>query len=275
MGVMQHHDAITGTEKQHVSDDYNRLHYAAIDACADNVKFALTQLASHNSGHKTVHHHRASQRNTIDFEMCLNLNISQCDVSEKASQFVVTVYNPLARSISKYARIPVANGAYSIRDHLGNSVPSQLVPISASIANIHYRISEADYELVFLAEALPAVGYRSYFIARENQIRRFEMRTQENDEFSIGNQFVDLKFDANGQLKEFSANGVSNRLHQQFYYYEGAAGNNGESKNRSSGAYIFRPNNTERLLSEKVSVKVVRGPIVQEVHQVCFDMPHY
>lgn len=270
MGVMQHHDAITGTEKQHVSDDYNRLHYAAIDACASNVKFALKQLESHDFGHKTANHYRTTQRNALDFEMCLNLNISQCDVTEKASQFVVTVYNPIARSIDKYVRIPVANGAYLIRDHLGNSVQSQLVPISSSILNIHYRISEADYELVFLADAVPPVGYRSYFISKENHIQQLEIPTQENGEFSIGNQLIDLKFDANGQLQELLANGgASNRLHQQFYYYEGAAGNNGEWKNRSSGAYIFRPNNTERLLSEKVSVKVVRGPIVQEVHQVC------
>jgi hypothetical protein len=31
MGIMQHHDAITGTAKQHVSDDYTRILYNAID----------------------------------------------------------------------------------------------------------------------------------------------------------------------------------------------------------------------------------------------------
>lgn len=33
MGVMQHHDAITGTEKEHVAHDYNRLLSQGMDEC--------------------------------------------------------------------------------------------------------------------------------------------------------------------------------------------------------------------------------------------------
>jgi len=35
MGVMQHHDAITGTEKQHVANDYARLLSEAIEECEE------------------------------------------------------------------------------------------------------------------------------------------------------------------------------------------------------------------------------------------------
>lgn len=33
MGVMQHHDAITGTEKEHVAHDYARLLSIGFDEC--------------------------------------------------------------------------------------------------------------------------------------------------------------------------------------------------------------------------------------------------
>ena len=41
---------------------------------------------------------------------CHLLNISQCGVTEDASQFVVNVYNSLTKSIDKYVRIPVREG---------------------------------------------------------------------------------------------------------------------------------------------------------------------
>lgn len=41
MGVMQHHDAITGTEKQHVADDYARIISEALDAASAVANDAL------------------------------------------------------------------------------------------------------------------------------------------------------------------------------------------------------------------------------------------
>lgn len=50
------------------------------------------------------------------------LNISQCDVTEKSNTFVVNVYNALSRSVDKYVRVPVQAGqAYQVLDPDGNN----------------------------------------------------------------------------------------------------------------------------------------------------------
>lgn len=45
------------------------------------------------------------------------LNISQCDATEKSATFVVNIYNPLSRNVDKYVRIPVLSGKiYQVLD---------------------------------------------------------------------------------------------------------------------------------------------------------------
>lgn len=118
--------------------------------------------------------------------------------------------------------------------------------------------------MVFLANELPPLGFKSYFISspptndqQPEAILMDQPHTAhgyfaEDGTVSIGNKYINLTFDANGQLESITSNGATSKLKQTFFYYEGASGNNRVFVNRSSGAYIFRPNSTERIISEKV-----------------------
>lgn len=41
MGVLQHHDGVSGTEKQHVANDYARQLSEGLDSCANITEAAL------------------------------------------------------------------------------------------------------------------------------------------------------------------------------------------------------------------------------------------
>lgn len=107
MGVMQHHDAVTGTEKQKVAYDYERQLSVAISECDKNTREVLNLFATKESSKK------------LEFKTCDLLNISSCDVSEKSDQFVLTLYNPLGHSNSDYVRVPVIGTNYEVFDPKG------------------------------------------------------------------------------------------------------------------------------------------------------------
>jgi lysosomal alpha-mannosidase len=70
-----------------------------------------------------------------------------------------------------------------------------------------------------------------------------------------------------GQISEVVFNGLKQALDQSFYYYEGSVGDNEEAKNRSSGAYIFRPASEAIKVAKQAKVITYKGPIVQELQQ--------
>lgn len=54
---------------------------------------------------------------SISFDNCPLVNISQCGPSEDAvEQFMVTVYNPLSRAVSKVVRVPVNGTSFDVND---------------------------------------------------------------------------------------------------------------------------------------------------------------
>lgn len=295
MGVMQHHDAVTGTEKQHVADDYARLLQIGIDKCSENIKTTLNQLSTDNENEDRSRDDAFDENFTFDYASCADLNISSCSISENNDKFMVTLYNPLAHSTFRYVRVPVTDGNYEILDYRNVPVSSQLVSIPNEIQSLAFRRSNANMELVFLANELPPVGFKSYFIQKkssnsdldrnvEPSVMLFTAKQEflsddplannnESDEpkgpITIGNQYLKLTFDENGLLASATGDGqVQMKVRQNFYLYEGFAGDNREFKNRSSGAYIFRPKTKALNIVDQAKINVIRGELVDEVHQV-------
>ncbi|CAI9569330.1 unnamed protein product [Staurois parvus] len=79
MGVAQHHDAVTGTAKQHVNDDYTLRLFKGWKACQVVVSNALSSLMGTKE----------------NFVFCNLLNISVCLSTEMSKSFSVVIYNPL------------------------------------------------------------------------------------------------------------------------------------------------------------------------------------
>ncbi|XP_012260438.2 lysosomal alpha-mannosidase isoform X2 [Athalia rosae] len=258
MGVMQHHDAVTGTEKQHVAQDYARILY---DAIQDGDKLASVALGKLVNKNESEH---------VPFNTCHQLNVSACPDTENNENFVVTLYNPQSRPVSTYVRLPVPGKSYSVRDFTGALMVIQIVPIPSGILSIPGRESSAINELVFRAVRVPALGYQSYHVTRNSELEMVEIRADPTAK-KIKNQFFEVTPMNDGtthtvrKVHEFPS---PVEFKQSFHYYEGWQGNNAEFKNRSSGAYIFRPRSSEpkNLSSVGISQQIYKGPLVQELH---------
>ncbi|XP_023268026.1 lysosomal alpha-mannosidase-like, partial [Seriola lalandi dorsalis] len=98
MAVAQHHDAVSGTEKQHVANDYARRLANGWQRCQVLVSNSLAALSG--SSAKRIY--------------CDSLNISVCPLTESSKKFSVSVYNPLARPVTRPVRLPVNGTAYAV-----------------------------------------------------------------------------------------------------------------------------------------------------------------
>ncbi|KAJ2941876.1 hypothetical protein O0L34_g10690 [Tuta absoluta] len=154
VGIMQHHDAITGTEQQHVAHDYERI---LNDAIEDALIIPRQAFNKYMQGD-------ATKQPIFTYERC-RLNESSCDVSEKSEQFVVTVYNHLAWERNEPVRVPVLDGNYEVYAPNGDKIKSQLVDIPEAVIKIPTRFSEATHEIVFIAYLKP-LSYKSYYIRK-------------------------------------------------------------------------------------------------------------
>ncbi|XP_003972325.3 lysosomal alpha-mannosidase isoform X1 [Takifugu rubripes] len=252
MAVAQHHDAVSGTEKQHVANDYAKRLAGGWQQCQVLVSNSLAALSGSTS--RRI--------------FCDSLNISVCPLTESSRKFSVNMYNPLGRPVVWPVRLPVNGSAYEVLDAKGRSVDCEVLPVSTATREVRRNRGYALNELVFEAQA-PPLGFTTYSVSllkNEPPPAPLQHRTP----MAIQNKFLRVTFDPDTGL----LSGLSNlktkqtiKLTQNFYWYNASDGNNSAS-DQPSGAYIFRPNSsTPFLISKTAQTESVQRPGVQEVRQ--------
>eukprot|EP00096_Caligus_rogercresseyi_P006017 TRINITY_DN22147_c0_g1_i1.p1 TRINITY_DN22147_c0_g1~~TRINITY_DN22147_c0_g1_i1.p1 ORF type:complete len:951 (-),score=151.90 TRINITY_DN22147_c0_g1_i1:18-2828(-) len=223
LGVAQHHDAVTGTGKQHVTDDYISRLSVGTDKCFDVMSSAY-QKWSHSAQ-----------------VFCPLLNVSQCHYTTSASKdFILNVYNPTSIP-QNYTGFFPGNGKLS---YTSLDTPLTTFPIPEPVLRIPGRQAYADNEVNvgFEAKNVPPMSFKSYKIQVAKQMSHINKGISASNGIIGGLDFkVNLFLDKKGNIKGIkTSQGVFN-LDVKLAYYIGHPGDNSEFKYRASGAYIFRP----------------------------------
>ncbi|EFJ34782.1 hypothetical protein SELMODRAFT_266756 [Selaginella moellendorffii] len=280
LSISQHHDGVSGTEKQHVTNDYAKrlaIGAAESDLVVKSALKALTSSSEENFVKVTFKHDIFSLERLLILQ-CPLLNVSFCPLTEHAKKnLVVTAYNPLGWQREDYVRIPVNEEGLVVKDASGKAVPSQLVPVSDATKRTRSYYVRANlgvapgtppsYWLYFKA-AVPPLGVSTYYVS----IGSADTATVSKFESSNGSSSIAAGFDTKltfssktGHLTRISngKSGAETPVQQSYYWYAGYAGSG-----QHSGAYIFLPDGqTATPVASEVSLKIVRGPLVEEVHQ--------
>lgn len=245
MGVLQHHDAVSGTSPSNVMVDYKEREVNAIRA----IKSAMTQGLAKLT-HKTPLPAAMSHDGP---NIYISSNVSDFTDHLGHAAFVATIYNPLAQSVKSWVRIPVTEEyGYKVIDAVdGTEVKNvNLVPIADKVRSLVGHHKQITHELIFEA-TLPALGYTKY-LASHQATKLVENRSDldknaDGDLVLKGMNFELVVSHLTGRIVKITKGGShTHRVEQTFAYYNG-----------KSDAYEFCPHGPATdLQAAKAPLKV-------------------
>lgn len=244
VGILQHHDALSGTARQHVAFDYSRRLSRGTAAADTLVSTSLALLL---------------QQPTTTWLPCSRLNESVCeatDPSQSDSSAVgvvrVAVWNQMGQARWELLRLPVSSDQIEVRE-LGSAVllESQVYQPDETVTNYARDTRETTATAAFIVP-LPAAGVATFEISQGKPLRTSRLEplrksgvastaslnsrdsgtkaTGRGTRLTIGNEHVELVFsNASGLLvsMEDKTSGIRLALNQSFCYYSGTSGEQG------------------------------------------------
>ncbi|XP_028550522.1 alpha-mannosidase At3g26720 isoform X2 [Dendrobium catenatum] len=263
LATAQHHDAISGTEQQHVANDYAKrlsIGYAESEKIVGLSLGCLTESLSSSDCYDPA----------TKFEQCPLLNISYCPPSEaelsQGKSLVVLVYNSLGWKREDVIRIPVVSDSVIVHDSSnGREIECQLLPISDAIMRLRTRYVKAylgtspsarpKFWLVFPV-SVPPLGFSTYVISSATKrgsitslSTSYLSKGTSKDNMEIGPGDLKLLYNVDKQELSYYSNkrsSVKSSLGQSYKYYIGAVGDKTDPQ---------------------VPLTIMRGPLVDEVHE--------
>ena len=233
MGVTQHHDAVSGTSKQHVANDY-ALRLARGRAAANPlISAALATLSGYPAA---------------QYVACDLANVTICPTLEDGKAFALILYNQQSTPLASHGtRVPVAAGGWSVLDAAtGAPLPANALPLTPDDLAIRkdyygYDSPASIAWLAFVAPAVPAMGFRVVLVQPGARAPPAPPATPLLQDATISNGITTLTFSAaTGLLASFNGAPFS----QTFLWWNSSTGSKVDDQSgdndQCSGAYIFR-----------------------------------
>ncbi|CAK9177487.1 unnamed protein product [Ilex paraguariensis] len=283
LAVVQHHDAVSGTEQQHVADDYAKRLSIGYKESEDLVAASLACMVESTSKSRCV-------SPVTKFQQCPLLNITYCPPTEvdlsRGKRLVVVVYNSLGWKREDVIRIPVINENVTVRDSSGKEIEAQILPVAtASVALRNFYaaayVGQSPsagplYWLAFTA-SVPPLGFGTYTVSKAKLAdsaatlggqKLYNSAASQIDTIEVGPGSLKLFYSRNeGKLIQYNNRRslVKASVEQSYSSY---SADDGSGDLQASGAYVFRPNGTIPIQRKgKIPFRVLGGPIYDEVHQ--------
>lgn len=288
LSLAQHHDAITGTAKQHVANDYAQRISRGM-AEADRVASrAISNLLAADRQMPNEDSREPSDDAEAAWKLCHLTNISVCATTVEATRdgagFSVALWNPLPRHRQHHLRIPITTSGsnrlwrVSVRGEGGRGAPAaaQVLPLSrstrrlqeaaAASAQIDSLHAAGDSEVAVVVQ-LPPLGLLLVDIQVAESQSEAAVPTHEHAADTEGGQQqivragngVAIQLEG-GRLISLRTPEAEVKLDAGIVVYNSSDGGNGGVP---SGAYIFRPNGSSFMDLE--AAHVVKGDVVSEV----------
>ncbi|KAL4512875.1 hypothetical protein ABPG72_017560 [Tetrahymena utriculariae] len=238
MGILQHHDAVAGTEKQHVAYDYVYRLQNSTDRINEVLHPVLKEYAS-----KEINE-------DVEYYQCRwNTTANNCTFTyeglNSGRPILLNVYNPtVARSI--VVKIKVPNVSFSIVDSDNKNIYGEVFCLNKydrTDCDLYFEDEFDGYSYKYY-KLVPGTGKNSVsnIIGRHVSFQRKSQKVKVSDEVSLTVNRFNTIFKLKTCSRRISENDEENQIctvndfEVLYHYYPSYQG-----KGQKSGAYIFRP----------------------------------